>query len=241
LNRDPSDDCFENLVYLCLEHHDEYDSRSSLSKGLTEAEVRLWRDRLVQKYEGADAKWCSDSGNAANKLPRLHFRSRSRSASEPNYAERNLSRPWRFPLWLVPDRMDLFAYTTASRMDGVCLIERIDLPDRRIVIACVQIVGNPGTSITNSVEDICFQVCERFGIPRHRLVWLEHYDFIDPAEWNLVTFGPRRRDDRFVAPVWTTMTPTIWKELGLKPRKKLRLSVRGVESKLSKLFPWPLD
>ncbi len=46
LNRDSGDSRFENLVYLCLEHHDEYDSRPSQSKALLFEEVRDYRDRL---------------------------------------------------------------------------------------------------------------------------------------------------------------------------------------------------
>jgi hypothetical protein len=36
----------KNLVFLCLEHHDEYDSRTSQSKGLTLAEVTHFRKEL---------------------------------------------------------------------------------------------------------------------------------------------------------------------------------------------------
>ena len=35
LDGDPSNNDFENLAFLCLEHHDEYDGRTSQSKGLT--------------------------------------------------------------------------------------------------------------------------------------------------------------------------------------------------------------
>lgn len=41
----------ENLVFLCLEHHDEYDGRTSVSKGLKESEVRRWRDELYREME----------------------------------------------------------------------------------------------------------------------------------------------------------------------------------------------
>jgi hypothetical protein len=41
----------ENLIFLCLEHHDKYDSRTSQSKGLREAEVRKWRDELYKEME----------------------------------------------------------------------------------------------------------------------------------------------------------------------------------------------
>jgi hypothetical protein len=41
----------DNLVFLCLEHHDEYDSIPRLSKGLREQEVRKWRDELYKEME----------------------------------------------------------------------------------------------------------------------------------------------------------------------------------------------
>ena len=41
----------DNLVFLCLEHHDEYDSIPRLSKGLREHEVRRWRDELYKEME----------------------------------------------------------------------------------------------------------------------------------------------------------------------------------------------
>lgn len=41
----------DNLVWLCLEHHDEYDGSTSVSKGLRESEVRRWRDELYREME----------------------------------------------------------------------------------------------------------------------------------------------------------------------------------------------
>ncbi|MFN5950134.1 MAG: hypothetical protein ACK5ZC_09300 [Pirellulaceae bacterium] len=38
----------DNLAFLCLPHHDDYDSIPRLSKGLREEEVRYWRDKLYQ-------------------------------------------------------------------------------------------------------------------------------------------------------------------------------------------------
>lgn len=32
----------DNLVFLCLEHHDEYDSKTRTSKGLRLEEVKRW-------------------------------------------------------------------------------------------------------------------------------------------------------------------------------------------------------
>ncbi|MGN6370358.1 MAG: hypothetical protein ACTHN5_19050 [Phycisphaerae bacterium] len=41
----------ENLAFLCYNHHDEYDGRTSTSKGLREGEVRKWRDELYREME----------------------------------------------------------------------------------------------------------------------------------------------------------------------------------------------
>ena len=46
LDRDPSNKDPDNLVFLCLEHHDQYDSRPSQSKGFTPEEVKRYRATL---------------------------------------------------------------------------------------------------------------------------------------------------------------------------------------------------
>jgi len=51
LDRDASKASFDNLVFLCLEHHDQFDSRTSQSKGLTSDEVRRFRQELATWIE----------------------------------------------------------------------------------------------------------------------------------------------------------------------------------------------
>lgn len=46
IDRDASNGARNNLVFLCLDHHDQYDSRTSQSKGLTIEEVREYRSQL---------------------------------------------------------------------------------------------------------------------------------------------------------------------------------------------------
>ena len=46
LDKKPSNNSLNNLAYLCLEHHDAYDSTTRQSKGLTIAEVKRYRDEL---------------------------------------------------------------------------------------------------------------------------------------------------------------------------------------------------
>jgi hypothetical protein len=46
LDQDASNNSVSNLAFLCLDHHDQYDSRTSQSKGFTESEVKSYRDQL---------------------------------------------------------------------------------------------------------------------------------------------------------------------------------------------------
>ena len=53
LDRDRSNDRPENLVFLCLNHHDQYDSRVSQSKGFKSTEVKCYRAELVEAMQFA--------------------------------------------------------------------------------------------------------------------------------------------------------------------------------------------
>ena len=239
LNKSAADPRFDNLVWLCVKHHDAYDTRRSQTKGHTATEVRHYRDRLYKHNKMAlralskRAKHVMELRPIGNET--AHIVNRGKSPGRREY----LAMPWRYPLWLEANRPSLFAFKAKNRFDGVCLIERVDLPDGRIVIACIQVVGNPGNSITNSAEYICEQVCERFSVPPEKLVWLEHYDVFGGDEWNLVTFGVTPPAGEFAKPRWTVITPALWRGLWLKPKKKLEVALGSYESKLIKLFPWP--
>jgi len=49
VDHDPSNSLFENLVFLCLDHHDQYDSGTSQAKGLTRVEAQRYRE-MVHEY-----------------------------------------------------------------------------------------------------------------------------------------------------------------------------------------------
>ena len=51
LDQDATNDSPANLAWLCLPHHDEYDSRTSQSKGYTEAEVKQYREHLSSEVD----------------------------------------------------------------------------------------------------------------------------------------------------------------------------------------------
>jgi hypothetical protein len=244
LNHDPSDSRFENLVWLCFNHHDEYDGKTSQSKGLTPDEVRAYRERLYARYDPKGRRWGLNKPQPAENVelsplpPTSEYETlRTRFPSELGFT----SAPWRFPLWQVANVPEFFAYKAGNGADGVCLIERVDLPDGRIVIACIETAGNGGMSITNCVEELCFQVCERFEIPADRLVWLEHYDYDEKCEWSVVTFAQTPPHGPFANPTWAEMTPRLWHELRLKPKKRLTKWRGDFHSKLTKLFHYPTE
>jgi hypothetical protein len=51
IDRDPSNAAEENLVYLCLPHHDDYDTKRRQTKNLTEREAKTARNRLYDFIE----------------------------------------------------------------------------------------------------------------------------------------------------------------------------------------------
>jgi len=46
IDRDASNSEADNLLFMCLMHHDEYDTRRSQSKGFTESEIRYYQTEL---------------------------------------------------------------------------------------------------------------------------------------------------------------------------------------------------
>ena len=65
LDKIPSNNEPDNLAFLCLAHHDQYDSKTSQSKGFTIDEVKRYRAQLAAFVE----KNLPSVGRAANSLP----------------------------------------------------------------------------------------------------------------------------------------------------------------------------
>jgi hypothetical protein len=57
IDHDPSNASEDNLVFLCLPHHDQYDSKTSQSKGITEGEVRKYRQELYGALSEIRKEW----------------------------------------------------------------------------------------------------------------------------------------------------------------------------------------
>jgi len=62
----------DNLAYFCLDHHDQYDSRTSQSKGLTEGEAKHYRQELYEALENeisAPQFWLREPGSGPERQP----------------------------------------------------------------------------------------------------------------------------------------------------------------------------
>lgn len=221
LNHDPSDSDFSNLVYLCLNHHDDFDSRTSQAKGYTSAEVAEYRNRLYQEL---------DTTGTPSPTPEVGYRlypsskvarGLKRVVEHAKGKADFLYKPWRL-IWQIEEKPELFAYKSPNHFDGICRVERIDLPDDRVVVICEEIDGNPGRSVTNTIEYIAFQLCEQFNINPEQLVLIEHYDtwYCNEDEWNLVCFRKKPPESNFEEPEWRPMTEEDWSSLGFRPRQR---------------------
>ncbi len=57
IDRDPSNSNKQNLVFLCLRHHDEYDSIPRQTKRMTPGELKHYRSALQQELGTAPSQW----------------------------------------------------------------------------------------------------------------------------------------------------------------------------------------
>lgn len=65
LDHDNTNDNLDNLAFLCLHHHDEYDSTTSQSKGLREGEVKKFRDELYARMASLGAETVGSAQSSA--------------------------------------------------------------------------------------------------------------------------------------------------------------------------------
>ncbi len=73
LDHDPTNDKLGNLAFLCLDHHDEYDSKTSQSKSIQTNEVKAYRDNLYHyivsgKLLDSEIHEKSEKKNGHNKI-----------------------------------------------------------------------------------------------------------------------------------------------------------------------------
>ena len=66
LDRNPENNHNDNLAFLCFDHHDQYDSRTSQSKNLTANEVKHYREELFRHLFTMPEDSSSESAEAFN-------------------------------------------------------------------------------------------------------------------------------------------------------------------------------
>ena len=107
-DRDPSNSTAENLAFLCLQHHDAYDSKRSQSKGFTPDELRRYKESLHRTFHD---HVLDVADTAAAHSPATSLSAECRLILE-SLTEINRLAP---PAWVVHDR---FRYTGASGEDA---------------------------------------------------------------------------------------------------------------------------
>lgn len=226
INKKREDHRYENLAFLCLEHHDEYDSTTSQSKNFTPGEIFHYKDCLIEAL-GNNTRSMQEEMCEEEEV--LVLRS---SASQASL----LTEPWRQrgPWDRCPT---LYPYKSPNGADGICRIEKIELSDQRILIVCEELEDNPGMSVTNAVEWVAAQVCRTYDIDPLRLVWIEHYDanLFGNDSWDIVRFGEMSENLEFVDPTWKNMTPLDWESLGLKLLTPEAATQHKQRSRISKI------
>lgn len=141
-----------------------------------------------------------------------------------------------------------FEFTGLHGRPAACGIERIDLPDGRVVIITTELPENPGVSITDFAKQLAGIVCQRFSIDPKKLVWIEHYP-CDPcpvcretgvdarydlscrgcggngkrkesATYDLVTFAPTADiSNAFGESKWRRIQQADWQRIGIVSRQ----------------------
>lgn len=73
LDQDSSNADFDNLAFLCLAHHDQYDSQTSQSKGFTIGEVKAHRELLYRGFAESDDVTKSGASRALSSPQEFEF------------------------------------------------------------------------------------------------------------------------------------------------------------------------
>ncbi len=68
LDGNPANFAFDNLVWLCLEHHAQKSTKSTQSKGFSPLEIKEYRDRLYRRFSAATAEPTDRIMDAWNQL-----------------------------------------------------------------------------------------------------------------------------------------------------------------------------
>ena len=157
IDHDPKNNDFDNLVWLCLDHHDQYDSRTSQSKGLTQHEVRHYRDDLY-------------SSNQAEDLPSLRLKSQAPAQVLISGAKGR----WHYPEIILPVRLELSEFMRPSR-ETPRRISQDELISHAREGTNIFLVGEAGIGKTTALIDLSEKLLSESDSPIPM--------FVDAATW----------------------------------------------------------
>ena len=204
LDGDRTNSTLENLVWLCLEHHDRYDSTTRQSKNFQPGEVRRYRDMLHR-----DGSLHSHASDPSELAPVPGSESAGRRRGKVSF----IDEPWKLGAWSADAGPFLFAYKSPNGLDGVCRVYVQRARSQAKVIILEHTRDNPGLSITNAAEAIVFQVCRALQLELRETTWIEHYE--GNREWMLLTFEEVLAAGMPAGPKWQKLTARMWSELGV--------------------------
>jgi len=206
LDKNPANNNTENLAFLCLNHHDKYDGKSSQSKGYTIQEVKEYRDHLYNHFnKQLNYTTPNQINDGDDKTVEKDFPLFVLLPIELKTALRRFQPDYR-----LPDDDDL---------DGDWLIKA--KPDPQAVLYC------KGKYINSKVEEYCF-----FALSKkkegYKIFVLTENDIGDPylIELRHNTDSPTRYYVKTVKPGIYPISPVIWKRGG---KKTLILEKEAIE------------
>lgn len=94
LDGNPGNAAANNLVFLCWNHHDEFDSRTSQSKNLTQGEVRRFREELFERIRETFGQQSEGQQIEANDSPSLLTDAYNTKDNEENISELKPPSHW---------------------------------------------------------------------------------------------------------------------------------------------------
>jgi hypothetical protein len=109
LDGNPANSVFENLVFLCLDHHAQKSSKSNQAKGFLAREIRDYRDGLYLRFRTASAEPTDRLMDVWNKL---------KSAFKAVAERHQVSIDWKSFRLAADDleRTDVITHSVANRI-----------------------------------------------------------------------------------------------------------------------------
>ena len=198
LDKNPSNNSLNNLAFLCLEHHDAYDSKTSQSKNFTMSEVKQYRTDLIAHFESDPDSVVESAGEGEADFRTAHAEPLQGYVHLPNEMSAALRRF--LPNYDIPTASDLAA-------DWSLYFD----PDTFFPIGC------SGQFVRDGVTDYAFFALHQ-QLKEYRIVVLIEEPDGTPRLIELESSegSPTNRYVRCIRPGAHSVSTIIWKHEGPK-------------------------